>query len=321
MTLENAFAASAKVIDHCGEVKTGLISSEKIKHENNPLLNPLNYKFDNHRYMSELDLLGSSRNNISLLIDLLRKSTAFLSQEGMLSQNLNDAINAKLQLDQFSSCSSVVSTLHNIIDLLRLAVQEDSIRESPSRLILLILEAVVDVSIYLLRHFASGSTNLIFQSQLAFANFSDNVIMKLAYQISTLETALCIASLGGLSNYEVLAGLVLGFLPIDYSDSTEVLRVDVNFCVVPELTISHSFVSSGLSRRTLHIILTGEITLPLRVSLIAALSSFTSRSYLFINLEGSEALNSRVGFINIKDFPLVDVANIDDLYTLKDLRQ
>ena len=47
--------------------------------------------------------------------------------------------------------------------------------------------------------------------------------------------------------------------------------------------------------------------------MIAALSSFTSRSFLFIHVEGSGALSARVGRLAMEEFPHVTVARIEDL--------
>jgi hypothetical protein len=61
------------------------------------------------------------------------------------------------------------------------------------------------------------------------------------------------------------------------------------------------------------VICTAEPTFWQRVAVVAAMSSFSSRSFLFVDVEGSGALDARVGALPMADFPHVGVADVEDL--------
>jgi hypothetical protein len=104
-----------------------------------------------------------------------------------------------------------------------------------------------------------------------------------------------------------------GLLPIDHEVAARLVRVDADFSVAAAPTLPQALEAAGLARRTVQVVCTGAPTRWQRVAVIAAFSSFTGRSFLLIQIDGSGALSARVGSLGMVEFPHVDMAVIEDV--------
>jgi hypothetical protein len=309
-TLERAMGASAESLDRCGILGARSVHSQEEKDASDTF----------NRALLGTDLLhGSaphvielSREPIETLIGLFRHGLALVRREGEVSRESIDDVEAALPKELPTSGAAFVAALREIMRRLLAAVKAHPTREPVMRSALLAMAAMADVSAHLLRHWGGGPPEAVGRSLFYFTKFG-GVIDSATEQFNTWCVALASAGFDAQGDDELFAGLVLGLLPIDHEATAQALRVDADFRVAPAPTLPQAFEAAGLARRTVQVVCTRAPTLWQRVAVIAALSSFVSRSFLFIDVEGSGALTARVGALEMQEFPHVTLGRIEDL--------
>jgi hypothetical protein len=312
-TLERAMAASAEALDRCGALGARSVHSEEEK-DGSDAFNRALLGSDLLRG-SALPVIELSREPIEALIGLLRHGLTLLRSEGEVSRESIDAVEAALPQELPTSGAAFVSALREVAGRLLAALKAHPTREPVMRCVLLAMAAMAEVSAHVVRHWDGGTLEAVGRSLFYFTKFGA-VIDSAAEQFNTWCIALASAGFDAQGDDELFAGLVLGLLPIDHEAPARALRMDADFRVAPAPTLPQAFEAAGLARRSVQVVCTRAPTLWQRVAVIAALSSFTSRSFLFINVEGSGALAARVGALAMQEFPHVTLGRIEDLPAL-----
>jgi hypothetical protein len=312
-TLERAMTESAEALGRCGVLGARSTHSEQEKEASdafNRALLGANLLRD-----SALPVIELSREPIQALIGLFRQGLALLRSVSEVSPESLDAIEAALPQGLPSSGAAFVAALRQIGSCLLAALKAHLKLEPVIRCALLAMAAMAEVSAHVVRHWDNGTPEAVGHSLYYFTKFGA-VIDSAAEQFRAWCVALASARFDAQGDGELFAGLVLGLLPIDHEATDRGLRVDADFSVAPAPTLPQAFEAAGLARRTVQVVCTRTPTLWQRVAVIAALSSFTSRSFLFIDVEGSGALTASVGALEMQEFPHVTLARLEDLPAL-----
>lgn len=308
--LERSMAASKEALSGCGPLgrREAYGDEEKDSSDafNRALLGSGLFKG------SPPPVMELSREPIEALFGLLRNGLAWLREADEALREPLDALEAALPQQLPVSGASFVATLLEIVERLLDALGSVPPRAPVLRCALLAMAAITAVSAHVVRHWDGGSSEAMGHDALYFVKFGA-VLDSAAAQFGVWCLALAAAGLDQLSDEELLAGLMFGLLPIDHEATTRVVRIGADFRVEPGPSLLQAFEASGLARRTVQVICTRAPTLWQRVAVIAALSSFTSRSFLFIDVEGSGALAARVGSLEMREFPHVTLRHLDDL--------
>jgi hypothetical protein len=311
-TLAAAMIASGAALGGCGVLDARAVHSAAEKDVSDAFNRALLGSSLLHG--SDLLLIELSREPIEALFGVLRDGLSLLRREGDVSRAAIDALEEALPTTLPASGRAFVSTLREVLGRLRAAVQARPQPEAVPvlRCGLLAMAALCEMAAHVVRHWDGDDPEAARRSLFAFTKFG-MLIDAVGEQFPAWCIALASAGFERQGDEELSAGLLLGLLPIDHEDTTPLVRIDAGFRIAPGPTLPQGFEAAGLARRTVQVVCTHSPTLWQRVAVIAALSSFTSRSYLFIDVERSGALAAHVGSLAMDEFPHVTLARIEDL--------
>jgi hypothetical protein len=173
--------------------------------------------------------------------------------------------------------------------------------------------AVVGMVRWIARHLDSGDPSARTRSLVYLTKFGATIDSLVARaHFLTWSNALVQAGVYAQPDEEFACGLALGILPVDHESPVGEVRIDAGFKNDLALTVD-DLARAGLGCRTISVVCSAQPHPWQRIATIAALSSFTSRSYLFIDVTGSGSLTARIGGLAMEDFPHVTVARLEDL--------
>jgi hypothetical protein len=174
-----------------------------------------------------------------------------------------------------------------------------------------VLLAVVIMTDYISRGLEESDPDVFFRSLHYLVKFGA-ALDAIASQIGTLSNGLARSAFHLVDERALSAGLLLGLLPINHESDKLEVRVDSTFEPAGADMI-RAMVQAGLDCRTVQVVCEATPYFWQRVVVVAALVSFSSRNYLFIDADGGRSLKSKIGTLEMEDFPHVIVASIEDL--------
>lgn len=174
-----------------------------------------------------------------------------------------------------------------------------------------VLSAMVETVRWQAKGLASASQQISTRALMALTKFG--AIIDAARPVARdWIKALVAAELHAVTVQELALGLRLALLPIDH----EAVVVDVTLDETTPALSGLDFdqmAAAHLNARTVRVVCSAHPHLWQRVITIAALSSFTSRNFHFVDIGRGGALSASVGRVRMEDFPHVTVLSRDDL--------
>lgn len=309
-TLERAMDISASVVANSGAIGTRVVHSDDEKQASDEFNRAL--MTSSLLRGAEAHLVALSREPLDALMDLLRNGLSLLSRGDEIPPAAVESVVALIPAELPSSGAGLVTLLREINAQLVSLLRSHPTIQPVVRCVVFALVAVTAMSAHIIRHWDGGSPDDVALSLMAFSKFGAT-IDKVRDQFANWCVALATSRFNTEDDEELLAGLLLGLLPIDHAAQHGGVRVTDRFAVPSASTMAEALDGAGLGRRRVQVICSASPTTWQRIAVIGAMSSFTSRSFMFVDIAGSGALRARVGGLLMEDFPHVTVARLEDL--------
>jgi hypothetical protein len=180
-----------------------------------------------------------------------------------------------------------------------------------------VLLAVANVASFIERGIASSDRKAADRALLTFAKWGAILDQAHAEMEAWLD-ALTESDFDLLPGFLLYPGLTLALMPIDHEASekeiriTEAAQLFVSTRVDP-LAIADEIARCKLICRTLSIICSAAPYDWQQIATVAALSSFESRTFFFVDIAGSGSLKARIGNVPMEEFAHVTLRSTNDL--------
>ena len=194
-------------------------------------------------------------NEIGALMNLLRHGLVLMRREAEVPGDVVDAIEAALPKELPTNGATFVTTLRDYVYRVLTAVKSYPMRDPVIRCALMAIAAMAETSAHIVRHWERGNPDDVWRSTVGFGQFRA-VIESVGEQFGSWCVALELAGFAAEGVDELLAGLVLGLLPIDPEAAADPLRVDAGFVVEAQPTLPLALEAAGFARPTVHVVCT-----------------------------------------------------------------
>ncbi|MBR1190725.1 hypothetical protein [Bradyrhizobium sp. AUGA SZCCT0160] len=254
---------------------------------------------------------------IAALLTLMNRAIELLKTDASATDELRQVL---IQIEQIiperspDHTSQFRALLRSVIEHLATAIElKRRTRTEPFYYCLLhVLQAVVIMT----DHISTGledSDPGVFSRSLVYLGKFGASLDSVVSQIGTLSLTLTRAGFYLVDQDALSGGLLLGLLPVNHESDRLELRIDSTFEPAMSASMVNTIVQAGLDCRTVQVVCEVEPYFWQCVVVIAAVASFPSRNYLFIDAEGGRSLETQIGGVKMEDFAHVIVACIEDL--------